>query len=192
MPKPGDDHPKSSGSLKWWQWVLMYPTLFIALVGSAPTVLNLIRASQLDVPFRGVTEARAQQRLWEENFDCIKDADFSVVKMYNNTEVGAIVCTSGDVLIQVLEPIGTPKLRWIDFESIGAAVASPDGPVIFMPVSFGLEFRVQQTGPTVICTYWEGSYLVRRMRDGNRCFEYVINTATGAVIEVRDALCVGC
>jgi hypothetical protein len=28
-------------TLKWWQWVLMYPTLAIALAGSIPTLYKL-------------------------------------------------------------------------------------------------------------------------------------------------------
>jgi hypothetical protein len=39
MNKTADSLEKKS--LTWWQWILMYPTLLVAISGSIPTLINI-------------------------------------------------------------------------------------------------------------------------------------------------------
>lgn len=37
--------------LTWWQWVLMYPTLIVALLAALPTIYQGLQAVILNIPF---------------------------------------------------------------------------------------------------------------------------------------------
>jgi hypothetical protein len=56
---------------RWWQWVLMYPTIVVALAGAIPQYYQWITAIALGLsPFENVGDAQQQEKTWERNVSC--------------------------------------------------------------------------------------------------------------------------
>ncbi len=55
--------PSSSRPLAWWQWLLMYPGLAVAVLGAIPTVINGLQAIHLGVDWLDVGYAQKQYNL---------------------------------------------------------------------------------------------------------------------------------
>ncbi len=77
-------------SRKWWQWVLMYPTLGIALFGSVPTLVQFRDSVTFRVPFGSTAEAKRQNELWKANFDCARTVKGKTITTKINTQVSVI------------------------------------------------------------------------------------------------------
>ncbi len=172
---------------KWWQWVLMYPTLLVALLGSVPTALELVRAARLGVPFGDSAAAAAQHALWERNLECTRQG-FTLVVNPHQVEVGALVCPSGDVLLRVRPPGGDPHYRWVSAEGLAASLArSGRG---WLPVARADEAAAPAPPPAPVCQRWlDGRRLLRRIRTADGCIDEVIDSYTGQVLERRRVDC---
>ena len=81
----------------WWQWLLVYPTVIIAVIGAIPTFVELYKSWDRNIPFGMSRMASEENKLWKKNFECSK-GEFLSVKNELNIEVGTIICRSGDVL----------------------------------------------------------------------------------------------
>ncbi len=181
------DYPEKN-SLTWWQWILMYPTLLMAIAGSIPTLLNIFYSIQLDVSFSEVQMAMEQNKLWTKNFECSRtlpthwsEADDKGIK------IGVTVCPSKDVLVAVNGKI-EPSYRWIGFNTfnstqqfanrlVPAAIAAE------LPHPINLAQSNEKT--TVLCQKkLSNTRILRRvkMSDG-RCFDLTVDTATGKILK---------
>jgi hypothetical protein len=164
-------------AIRWWQWVLLYPTLAGTLFSAAPTWVNAIQSLQHGVAREDLAFAQEQNRLFEQNTECLK-SEIQPIRNNRNVEVGAQVCPTGDVLIRIKPPDGGQKLRWVSVRSLEAfggfgparAFAAP-------PVT------VSQASQTVLEQRWlRPGFLKQRVREANACFDLVINTYTGSVV----------
>lgn len=177
--------------VKWWQWVLVYPTLLLGLLGSAPTILQLYQSWKLDIDRKEVPLAQMQNKLWERNADCqFSPSDWGTEILRIN--IDAKVCPSGDILIST-KSFDKKKYRWISLEDlvsdensgfsfnfINEAIAAP---IIFQSES--------QDNGTLICKRWvENGKLLRRISmPESGCYDEVINTYNGEVISKRPVSC---
>ena len=59
--------PALQNSLKWWQWILMYPAFGVALLGAIPTAVQVYKAFWYDTSYAEVPMALRNQKLTEEN-----------------------------------------------------------------------------------------------------------------------------
>jgi hypothetical protein len=181
---------------KWWQWLLMYPTLAVAIIGAIPQYQNWWQAYKLKVPARSVSQATEQIDLWNKNYECSKKENPYTVKTCRNELIQTTVCPSGDILVKVQTPDKpTPDYRWIGFNTFRDTNA-----VAFDP--FVKEAYADETGKginlfaqneTILCQYRDANgFIVRRIRLSNgRCQEEVINPYTGATT-IRPAPCTPC
>jgi hypothetical protein len=187
---------------KWWQWVLLYPALGTAIVGSIPTVLELYRSSAYDVSFGDSVAALAQVNLWRKNFDCAKTEFQSIINAHN-IEVGSAVCVSGDVLLRSKEPNAQEyQYRWVSWSEIGDAsrkgisgklVRSELIATAMADETESKPVQIAQTNPPLICQIWIGNnLLLRRYSTPSGCVEEIVNTANGRVVERRAARCDRC
>ena len=92
----------------WWQWLLLYPTLLIALVGAIPTYWEMFESKQFGVNFGESASAKQQHSLWEKNITCLQAPEDWYVNDYN-IRVDATICKSGDILIMAEDPAGDRK-----------------------------------------------------------------------------------
>ena len=181
-------------SLTWWQWILMYPTLIIAMLGSVPTMMNIFYSIKLDVPLDEVQIAKEQINLWNRNFECARTSPTHWSKVdENGVKVGVIVCPSKDVLVSVNGNIQA-SYRWIGYSTF-----DPTQPVanVLMPAAVAAELPTQMLvgentqEHTVLCQKKLSDHqILRRIKkpDG-RCFDQTIDTATGKVIKEVLAQC---
>ncbi len=105
---------------KWWQWILLYPTLLISLGGNIPHLLTGLFSYNNDVPFGQVQSAKSQRDAWVRNKECIRQTTqvYSVTTPENVIiRLGACQAT-GDVLVEVNYPDGTSNAKWLEFESL--------------------------------------------------------------------------
>ena len=181
-------HPK-----RWWQWLLLYPGLVIAVIGAVPTYMEAFKAYSLGVPFGRSFDAREQNRLWQENFDCAQKATFSMIINKKKVEIGSVVCESGDVLLRGKRPEWEqPQLRWVSW---GEVVPSGRSALMDIVTSAYASERnnltlAQGWPPYVLCQRWIGpGQLLQRLATPNGCFDQVINTYNGWIIGSRPVPC---
>src|SRR5260370_22276236 len=86
---------------RWWQWLLMNPTMAIALFGAVPQYYQWVTAFRMGVPSTAVNDAQEQLQAWERNLSCQHDRDVQSVKPSSKTNYGIELtpCPSGDILV---------------------------------------------------------------------------------------------
>jgi hypothetical protein len=111
-----DSAPEPSGSLRpqaWWQWVLMYPALGLAVLSAIPTWIDFFQAISIGVPYSDVAYARKQHELFLNNLDCLKK-DGNSITLRDNTDVRAAVCDTGAIWIKVTTANDQKGFEWIN------------------------------------------------------------------------------
>ncbi len=173
---------------KWWQWILVYPTLVITLVSAIPTFLQLYKSVTMDVPYSKVESAVNQDTLWRKNTQCLSTRQIEQVTTTQGSNISLLECPDGDTLVVL--PKGN---HWIGAEEIQAKKA---GASIMFPEVFAMEGGqkhpfIAQGSKTVICQRWlkNGLLLLRVRYSDGQCFDETINTYTGAVVSKTPAPC---
>ena len=69
-PATASANPAEAKPKKWWQWVLVYPTFVIALVGAVPTFKELYDSKSRDVDFGTSKIAEMRNEMWRKNMTC--------------------------------------------------------------------------------------------------------------------------
>lgn len=168
----------------FWQWMLMYPTLLVALLGAFPTFRDMALAIYEDVSVSEVADGRRQSNLWSNNIACLRQPIAEHKTTPENFEIGAAVCPSGDVLVHIRSPEDKEFYRWIPFNPappnnwkmsallIGEARAAEPPPLL-----------LAQAGARVICQRRSGgSEILRRIQVGGACVDEYINISTGRLL----------
>src|SRR5262245_60108036 len=121
---PAQDSP-SSAPRQWWQWLLLYPTLLIALLTAVPEWIKLADAWKSNVPPDQLRQAEQQKELWEKNLQCTtKPMDF--FQNPDNVKVVATICDSGDVFVRVFAPGNKNAYYWVDVEGLLKTASYPE------------------------------------------------------------------
>lgn len=176
---------------KWWQWVLLYPTLFISLFASIPTFYEAYYAVKVGVSFGESKKAIEQKDFWNKNLSC-KIAPLESVITPNNTKVDVTICETGDVLIKVFKPEGENAYEWVGVDSVGTKMAFNAGLIktAYADVIRSEKILLASNG-TVLCqkSLGSGKILRRISVPGQGCFDEIINAYTGLVESKRPAPC---
>lgn len=168
-------------TVTWWQWMLLYPSLVATLLSAVPTWLDHIQAANIGVKTSDLAQAKEQKRLWEANLDCARAQEIQRIRTTRDTEVGAQVCPSGDVLVQIRRPSGDRNIfRWVS-----ARTLEQEASLLLRPAAAyasQAQTVVAQVPQSVVNQRWirEGM-LKQRVRQGGGCVDLVINTYTGNV-----------
>jgi hypothetical protein len=185
--EPGNDPPPSGEATAkpWLQWILIYPTLFVSIVGSIPTVAEIVRAHALDVSPGQSTAAQQQIDLWARNLDCVGGIPFRGITSEARVQVDATFCKSGDVLVRY-QRAGETTYRWLPMVKFDQPKPR------FSIVSSAKADELQQQSATLVCQ-WAANpgLIIRRVRDSdtNQCFNEYIRSATGVVEQRRNVSC---
>src|SRR5262245_21617777 len=117
---------------KWWQWVLLYPSLIVglssALIGAVPQYLTWFQAARIGVPPNQLFNAQTQNDLWNKNADCAKTLP-PPISIEENIRVSVNACSSGDVLVKVMYPNDKELYRWIPFKMVTSGPFETKGPI---------------------------------------------------------------
>lgn len=192
-----DGIKKEATPRRWWQWILVYPGLAVSVLGSIPTFLEGIESIRLGVPFGRSSDAISQNRLWQENFECSQKASFADIKTKHAVEIGSVVCESGDVLLRGRRPEwDTPQYRWVSWDEVVPMSRATEHawtelllPSAHASETTDLQF-VQGFPSNVLCQRWVGpGLLLQRIGTPQGCFDQVVNTFNGFVVDRRPAPC---
>ncbi len=179
--------------IKWWQWLLTYPALAIAVIGSMPTLVELYKSTTIGVEYGYSNIAKQQDELWQKNFACVKKSDFHGATSAHNIIVGTIVCDTGDVLLRVQRPGDHEVFQWVSIDAIGIKTVSLLNYFIRSSVAASdlVDNRLAQNASSILCQTWlkKGLLLRRVQTSGGECVDEVINTFTGKVVQRRPAKC---
>lgn len=173
--------PEARTVATWWHWMLLYPSLVATLLSAVPGWLDHIQAANIGVKTSDLAQAKEQKRLWEANLDCAWAQEVQRIRTTRDTEVGAQVCPSGDVLVQLRRPSADQTIfRWVS-----ARTLEQEASLLFHPATAYAspgEVVLAQVPQSVVNQRWlrEGM-LKQRVRQGGGCVDLVINTYTGSV-----------
>jgi hypothetical protein len=181
--------PEARTATTWWQWMLLYPSLVATLITAVPTWIDRIQAANIGVKASDLAQAKEQKRLWETNLDCTRAQEIQRIRTSHNTEVGAQVCPSGDVLVQLRRPSADQTIfRWVS-----ARTLEQEASLLFHPATANAAPRetvVAQLAQSVVNQRWlQPGLLKQRVRQGSGCLDLVINTYTGSVHSQMPVAC---
>jgi hypothetical protein len=176
---------------KWWQRLLLYPTVVGAIIGAIPTGLDYYKAFVYDIDFSTVKHAEEQRRLWIKNFACAQDIIYQQVKTSETSLVKVGACRNGDVLIEVVAPPADRIVEWISLEKLktastvsslsligkahAGAVPNPD-PAQSRPAR---SLKRLAAGATK-CQVMQGTTkIIRIVQEGSTCYREVIDVMKG-------------
>ena len=178
---------KKSG-LSWWQWILMYPGLATALLGSFPTLQRIYQSYAYGVSFDEVDAAAAQNQLWTKNADCLGGKKIEQIRRLYDFSVSVALCPSGDVLV-LIKGESREMARWVSprqlIEKKTALVSLREAQAADEPV------RLAQTQRVILCQARlpNGLLLFRVHYGGGRCIDEYINPFTGEIVKRIPAPC---
>jgi hypothetical protein len=199
---------RRAGPNKWWQWVLLYPSLLIALLGAVPSVREIERSFRLDVPFGQGSEAEKQLKLWQINFECLnRSPSFKPIINDKDIEISSIVCATGDVLIVGKPPDKPRQMKWVAWSEVvpqqGARTAASPFSVLqvaatsrdradpgLKPKQGTIDQGANEQTQTVVCQRWiDKTRLLQRIKVADGCFDQTVDAPRGLVKKRRPTTC---
>jgi hypothetical protein len=177
---------------RWWQWLLMYPTLAIALVGAVPQYYQWIMAAGMGLPIGGnISEAQEQAKAWERNVDCLHDIDHIKPTSHTNYSIDLVSCPSGDILL-TLTPLQNPDQqvsRWIVTKTLFSQVAHLH--LLSPALAQGAATRLADVSSVrIIDIKTDGKTVVRRIQLSDQtCVDETIDAYTGRRLSRTQAPC---
>jgi len=186
---------------RWWQWLLMYPTIAIALAGAVPQYYQWISAAALGLsPFGDVGSAQQQDKTWERNLSCLQSIEHIKPASRTNYSIDLVSCPTGDILV-TLTPLQNPDQqvsRWIVTKTLFTQVAESP-PLTHVAESSPPRVELAQVAGTppaspdsarVLDIKKVGSNVVRRIeRSDNTCVDETIDSYTGRRLDQKPAPC---
>ena len=174
---------------RWWQWLLMYPTLAIALAGAIPQYYLWAQALIIGVPSDEVNDAREQAKAWERNVDCLHDIDHIKPSARTAYTIELVACPSGDILL-TLTPLQNPDhpvSRWIVTRNLFTQVASQSAPLAERPATTS---SAAATPVRIVDIKTQGRVVIRRVQlSDNTCIDETIDAYTGRRLSQAPAPC---
>ena len=175
---------------KWYQWMLLYPTLAIAVLGSIPTAFETIQSAKMDTKWGDSSKAIEQHGMWQRNFDCTKDLKPVTVLNEANITVSALVCPSGDILVSGKLPGDTVgNFTWV---SLDVVLAGENTSILGSLVPSAIaETRVPiDTNWVVLCQRWiDNRTLYTRVAANGLCYDRYIDTYTNTLLSSTQVNC---
>jgi len=174
---------------KWWQWVLVYPTLVISFFSAIPTFRTLYSSYAIGVPYANVAKAEEQRKLWVRNIDCVKEEKSVVMATTKTNDIVKVAACedTGDIIVEVNHADGRKIAKWVSFQNLCEPCVAE---------LVGNAYAMEPQGQVyieVICQRWADSvHLYRRVKVGNRCFDEMVNTYTGEIVMRSEVPCIPC
>ncbi len=207
MDEPSDKSTTSGSDPKpqrWWQWVLLYPALLLAAISAVPDWVDRALAVYYETSGNSFAEAEEQNTLWRRNLTC-SAAPFAWYSNPENVKIDATICNSGDVFVRASTPKNEQFFKWIPVSEVireekGRNPIIPPANAQVYPRSAGdqLKYSVSNYSPTpvqyqnarVVCQrFLDQRRLVRHVQTPQGCFDEIIDTFNGAIINRQPTPC---
>jgi hypothetical protein len=196
-PKAPEAKAGSPSPQKWWQWLIVYPTLATSIIAGLPTFANLVKSVVYGFTPGLVSEAERQNALWIKNKDCLMKATPVSIRTPQSFEVAATVCMDGDILLSgKRSDADAARLTWVPMSDV-VPVTPPTSHAsafsIFSEAVAGERrstMLAQDPNQKVLCQRWlEQGRLLQRVQTGAGCFDQVVDTFHGQVVSRNPAPC---
>lgn len=177
---------------KWYQWVLMYPAVILAMIGAIPTATELIKSFKLDVDWGTTKIVEEQHKMWKENFDCTQKKTATIIKNEFGATISVIICDSGDILLSGQKPGDkNPGFRWVPWEStLTTEVANGFSLVTEVIADTNVHSTNIVNEQRILCQRWlDQRHFVRRVMYSNGCYDEVIDVYLGRIVQATPAPC---
>ena len=188
-------------SMRWWQWLLIYPTLLVSMLGAFPALADLLKAWSLPVavPVGKARDAQEQLELLKSNFACTQEAMNHPSSKHDNVSIGVTVCATGDVAIvaqnasagaypnPVIVPLKTIVGQQLTAQTSLWNLLAPVSPAYAQD---GVLPRSQDA--TVICQRPpddQGNFLRRIKKPDGKCVDVISNAYNRKVVRETPAPC---
>lgn len=194
--------PESSPHIpqRWWQWILVYPTLALSLVSATPSWVNGFKSWAFGV--KSAAEAERQAALWTKNASCV-GLNSNGFLSPQKVSVDATICDSGDILVHAITPQKREVFKWLALDDVVRPASNGQGWLVSSAQAATLPEGLTGIRPAirppalkvallqmVLCTRSNGRLLLRRIQTPQGCFDEVIDTFTGALVSRNPAPCV--
>lgn len=175
---------------KWWQWVFMYPTIVIAIVGAVPQYYQWASAATMGLPISGnVKVAQEQEMAWERNVNCLRAIDHIKPGSSTTYAIDLVSCPSGDILV-TLTPLQNPDQqisRWIVTKDLFRQYAQS---IFSMSAMAQGALTGAPTQVQIIDTRKDGAVVTRRIQlSDNTCVDQTIDAFSGQRTSQKRAPC---
>lgn len=188
---------------RWWQWILLYPTLGVSLLTAAPDWIDKAKAAYLEVGKDSYKAALRENELWQKNTTCAA-APYAWYGNPKEVRVDATICDSGDVYVRATSPDGQVKAEWVAVDdmfpkpgegpslipSAKAAAVSPGKP--WQDYDLDDLSAKQYQNMFVVCQKFLGDkrILLRHVRaDNGICYDELIDTFNGSLTKRTQVPC---
>jgi hypothetical protein len=195
-PKKADAAP--AGPQRWWQYVLLYPTFFAAIVSASPDWIEKYKSYRLGVV--SAAESEKQAALWQKNRECASLESGGYLSP-SDVSVDATICKSGDILVRAVTKQNREIFKWLPLADVVPSATASIASGLIPPANAATittgQASVRKTplvpayriAQTVQCTRSDGRYLHRVVQTPNGCFHEVIDTFTGALVSRNQVPC---
>jgi hypothetical protein len=177
---------------RWWQWVLVYPTLAVALLGAIPQFYEWATAAAIGLPiFGNVKDAQAQEQAWERNVSCLSGIDHIKPNAKTNYAIDLVTCPSGDILVTLtpLQNTEQPISRWI----VTTALFSKTAQSYFVTTAAAQDSSMRKpesNAVRIIGIKKVGAVAIKRVQlPDNSCMDETIDAYTGRRLGDKKAPC---
>jgi hypothetical protein len=200
MPKASTSEADGAkaGPARWWQWVILYPTLAISILSAAPQWVDKAQAMFNGVEDRGWEEAKQQQDAWRANLTC-SAAPFDWYSTPENLKVDATICNLGDIFVRVTTPKQGNFYQWVLLNTIVKDKKTASLPLISSAyagenATWRTEGSYQVASgeaATVVCQAFmpDGRTIKRHVSTAQGCFDEYVDTYTGQVTRREQVQC---
>jgi hypothetical protein len=179
----------------WWQWVILYPALFLAIITAMPQWVQMAANWKSDIPLKEIAAAKDQSALFKKNLTCTTAPLDSFYENTDKLKVDATICASGDVFVRIITPENGKAFHWVDVNKVvNTNVAS-----IFVSQAFAAElteYTIAQNLPqdtsqgSVICQrFLDDRNLLRVVNVNGACFDEVVDTFKGVTVSQVPSQC---
>jgi len=110
-----DAEPSKPTPTTWYQWVLLYPGLLLALGSSLPLIWREFVAWQKGVESSKLALVQEQEALWKRNLGCAPEASTWEMDLpFDHTRLQITMCKkTGDILIRYFMDDDPAQYRWV-------------------------------------------------------------------------------
>jgi hypothetical protein len=187
---PSSPSPDKRSSLRWWQWIMMYPALLIAIAGAVPKFTEMATAIIRGLPPLTPRSDQEQLEAWKRNSTCDRAVDIIRPKAQTDYQIDLLPCPSGDILLKLTD-LQNPRITvqtWIVTKKLFNQAAS-----LFSTSAFAQVIQIQQNRPytvRVIAIRTQGTTVVKRVQlSDNTCLDETIDGLTGRQLNAKQAPC---
>ena len=192
------------GPRTWWQYVMVYPTLAVALISAFPTWSDMAFSFYHKISLASSAEAKKQRQFWMDHPLCTASR-FDWFESANDVKIDGTICPNGNIFLRLNTPQGS-YARGIylddiiegsqaslgrDVLGLTAHAAARVDEEIARTLEATDQLRIAQAQAIVECQAFldDGRTIKRRIRVAAQCFDELVDTFTG---EIKETIPINC